>query len=115
VHITPALIEASYELLRTTPPFRGWKLPPGDDVEFCVMRNNICSADYLRLPNGTHRIRVNSRWNGSVERVVRAVAHEMVHMHLDIACPSDTAAHGKRFWRAARRVCRHHHFDPTGF
>jgi len=30
--LTPATLTAAYEFLRTTPPFKGWKLPHADEV-----------------------------------------------------------------------------------
>lgn len=36
LHLTLEMLEGAYEYLRTTPPFRRWKLPPGADIEFHV-------------------------------------------------------------------------------
>lgn len=115
LHITPAMMEASYELLRTTPPFRGWKLPAADEVEFKVISSESRSADYFRKADGTHCIRANQKWIGSLNGLVATMAHEMCHMHHNIECPSNQAWHGKWFQSAARQVCRYHHFDPKSF
>src|SRR5690349_18038866 len=39
LRLTPDIIEGAYEFLRMTPPFRGWRLPPADEVEFVVSRH----------------------------------------------------------------------------
>lgn len=114
LHLTPEMVEATYELLRATRPFRGWKLPEADDVVFHIINSDSFSGDYLPTKNG-HRIRVNAKWCGTLEKLTRIMAHEMVHLHLAIACPTDVAHHGHRFNKAAAIVCRHHNFDPKGF
>ena len=53
LRLTPEILEGAYEFLRATPPFRGWRLPHADEVEFVVSRhrhNNArrgrrCSSD----------------------------------------------------------------------
>lgn len=115
VHITPAMIEATYELLRTAPPFRRWHLPPGDDVEFRVFTCNSHAADYYRKADGTHVLRVNANWTGTLHGLLRHVAHEMVHLAHGIACPSDQAHHGAWFRHKAAQVCRHLLLDPKSF
>ncbi len=37
--LTPEMLRACYEFLRSTPPFRRWSLPPGDEIGFHVTRN----------------------------------------------------------------------------
>lgn len=117
LHITPEMIEATYDLLRETPPFKRWKLPIADEVSFCVMDCDTHSADYIMLGEHTHRIRINNKWTGTLGKLIANLAHEMVHLHLYIACPSDQdhEGHGPVFQKAAAQVCRHHGFDMKGF
>lgn len=115
LHITPAMMEASYELLRTTPPFRGWKLPPGEEVAFKVIHCNDRCGDYERLSDGTHCIRANAKWIGSIWGLLRLLAHEMIHLRQQIACPNDQSHHGTAFLTAAKTVCRYHLLDPKAF
>lgn len=115
LHVTPDMMEHTYRLLNVTKPFRRWKLAHPDEVAFVVISANDRGGDYYRLKNGTHRIRINHRWIGSLEKLQRAIAHEMVHMHLEIDCPNDTAHHGWRFNQAAAQVCRHHVWDFNAF
>ena len=115
LHLTTDMCAAAYELLRVTPPFRRCKLPPADEVSFVVLWTDKCGADYFRLKDGTHRIRVNGKWHGSLPGLIQTMAHEMTHMMVDLACPSDQAHHGKRWTAAAVRVCRFHVFDHKRF
>lgn len=113
-HITPHMMEAGYDYLRTTPPFRGWHMPPAEEVTFHVFAGHIHGADYLKTAQG-HRIRMNSNWVGSTQSLMKNLMHEMVHLHLEIACPTDQAHHGQRFKRKAALVCRYHCLDPKTF
>jgi hypothetical protein len=117
LHITHQMIEGAYELLRETPPFRRWKLPEADDVSFAVMDCETHAADYLMVGDKTHRIRINNKWTGTLSKLIANLAHEMVHLHLQCACPNDQAAenHGPAFQKAAAQVCKHHGFDMKGF
>lgn len=114
MHMTPAMLEASYELLRTTPPFRGWRLPPGDEVEFHTINSGKFAADYRPLGGG-HIIRINTQWHASIHSLTKTMAHEMTHMHHALRHPKDTAHHGKRFWAFAKTVCRHHGWSVKEF
>ena len=110
LHLTPEMLEQSYILLCTTLPFRRWRMPSADEVSFVVMSVNDRSADYYRLKNGTHRIRINNKWCDTLDKLNRDMAHEMVHLHLKINCPSNKGVHGKLFNSRAAQVCRHHVF-----
>jgi hypothetical protein len=109
------MLDAAYSLLRTTPPFVGWPLPPAEEVEFCVINAKDRGGDYSRKADGTHVIRVNNRWCGNLLRLLEIMAHEMVHMHADTECPTDQSMHGKRFYSFAAKVCRHHVWDLKRF
>ena len=114
MHLEPAHLEAAYELIKTTPPFKGWKLPPADEVEFAISRNGNHAADAQWM--GTHwRIRVNGKWTGNLSTLLRYMMHEMVHVAHGIQCPSDSAHHGQEFKRLGRLVCRFHYIDPKTF
>lgn len=116
MQLTTDIVEGMYNLLLLTPPFRGWRLPPSDDVVFGIMRHPDRGGDYCWDPvKKQHKIQVNDSWCGNLVSLVRIVAHEMVHLHLQIAYPRDRAHHGRRFLRCAAQVCRHHHLDPKAF
>ena len=107
MHRTLAQVEAAYELLRTLPPFRGWHLPPGDDVEFHLTRHRDRVADH-RFENGTHKIRISLCYDASVDDLLRVLAHEACHMRQAIVAPRDSSLHGRRFERHAAAVNKHH-------
>lgn len=108
--LTPHMLEAAYELLRTTPPFRGWKLPPADDVEFRVKA--IPHQGEFFPPA---RIVISAQRVGTLDRLAVVMAHEMVHFRLQLVGSTDKEDHGPDFQRCAARVCRHHLFDPKEF
>lgn len=112
LHITPDILESVYELLRLTPPFRGWRLPDGDVVNFSVLRTDKMQGDYL-FSSGQHRIRVSGARRMSLQSVTMIVAHEMCHMRDQMK--GVRAHHGKSFQRMADAVCRHHGFDRGQF
>lgn len=114
LHLTPQIAEASYELLRTTPPFKGWKLPHADEVEFIVCNFVDCRAQHQLTDH--HKIWVSNRNLGSLDELNRAMAHEMIHVHEERTrqCRHDVA-HSKKFHRWAKRVCVLHCWDLKMF
>lgn len=117
--LTPEMLIASYELLRTTPPFRGYKLPHPDEIEFRIMDDPDCNGYYLfdkRHIIGIHK-------NISTLHVLNVkMAHEMVHLYQEIkglntdnGNESYEATHNEDFHKRARRVCHYHKFDPGDF
>lgn len=117
LHITPEMMEATYELLLHTLPFKRWKLPSADEVSFVVIETDHFAADYNFLAGKTHRIRINNKWIGSLPKLLICIAHEMVHMRLECECVSDqlSAGHGPPFQKLARLVCKHHGFEEKSF
>lgn len=114
LHLTPELLERSYDLLRATPPFKRWRLPPGDEVEFHVTRSPARAGDcegYGDIPV----VRLSAALHATLPAVLMTMAHEMCHLYLARAHPDDRAHHGWRFRRAAKLVCRHHTFDEKAF
>jgi uncharacterized protein YbaP (TraB family) len=105
LHLTPAILEASYELLRVSLPFRRWGLPHADDVEFHVTRHKDRDGDCT--DGDTYTIRISAERHSTLARVLETMAHEMCHMR-DIT-------HGSLFQRLAKQVCKHHGFDPKTF
>ena len=110
--LTPALLRATYDFLRQTPPFKNWVLPPGCEVRFRVTRSRTVQGDHL-FEGGVHRVRVSQHKTGSTHTLVELMAHEMVH----VVCDREgvRSEHGGRFRRLANTVCRYHGFDPKLF
>jgi SprT-like family len=109
LHLTPAMLEAAYELLRVTPPFRNWKLPEADDIEFHVTKfphRADCGWDGTEFT-----IRVSLTSHDTLKELLETMAHEMCHMRY----PNDRAHHGYLFKRLAAQVCRHHGFNREEF
>lgn len=113
LHLTPEMLEAAYELLRATPPFRGWRLPAGDDVEFHVTRHVDIHGDCVDAGHA-HVIRISERKHSTIQALLVTMAHEMCHMRQDIKAPHE-GEHGKIFKQLAQRVCRYHGFDLKAF
>jgi SprT-like family len=112
--ITPAMLEATYELLRTTPPFKGWKLPPAEEVAFLILRTKRQFADHT-CENGGHIIRVSQTRHKTIRTLIETMAHEMVHMRETQLGVRKDIAHGAEFKKLAKIVCSYHGFDPGTF
>lgn len=110
--LTPQVLVAAYDFLRVTPPFRGWKLPHSDVVEFHVLRNPGVMGEYS-TEAGKHRIGISSATVGATDTLIRTMAHEMTHLYQQLQ--GRDPAHGADFRRYAQRVSRHHGFDPKAF
>lgn len=113
LHLTPEMMAQTYELLRATPPFRGWKLPAADDVEFHVTRHTDRHGDCVDAGHA-HVIRCSANKHGSLASLIITMAHEMCHVRQSKLAPRERD-HGTAFKRMARSVCRIHGFDPKVF
>ena len=115
--LTPEMIAGTYELLRLTPPFRSWKLPHADEIEFKVTRQIQPQAfyeKYVRL--NEHLIAVSDARIGTLANLVDVTAHEMIHLYEEIAGTTTPGTeHNAQFDKWARLVCRHHGFDYKQF
>jgi len=112
LRLTPDMLAASYDFLRATEPFRGWKLPEAEEVGFHVIRAKGHCADYS-FENGVHLIRISAALHGHTISVLASMSHEMIHLRQQML--SDRGHHNARFRRMAARVCRAHGFDPKSF
>ena len=110
--LTKDLLRGTYDFLRLTPPFKKWKLPPGEVVLFVVTRNPLIQGDHIMV-KGVHRIRVSSKKVSATWTLIELMAHEMVH----VKCDRDgiKSEHGADFKRAARLVCKYHGFNEGHF
>ena len=114
LHLTPEMLEAAYELLRTTPPFKRWRLPPAEEVEFHVTKHLDLRGDCVDAGHA-HVIRISGNCHGSLQKLLETMAHEMCHVRQAINDPDDRAHHGSVFKKYAAQVCRVHGFDPKAF
>ncbi len=111
------MVEAQYELLKLTPPFTRWKLPPADDVIFKITNAKDREAHFVIRTDGTDpEIAVSNHHINTLDQLAQALAHEMVHLYMDLnKINGGPTGHGFRFQRLARSVCRHHCWDITRF
>lgn len=112
LRLTPDVLAAAYDFLRTTDPFRRMKLPEADDIGFHVVSDQDIFADFV-VENGVPIIRVSAANNGHTVTLLAAIAHEMKHLHQHMT--GDRETHGHRFKRFAARCCAIHGFDPLAF
>ena len=108
--LTPEIVEAAYEFLRKTPPFRRWKLPQPDDVVFHVKAQRSHMADYL-FDDKRHHISVSAKMVGHTDTLLKCVAHEMAHMRQQVM-GDRSLAHNANFFRLTARISKYHGFDP---
>lgn len=118
MHITPDMVERTYELLRTTLPFRRWGLAHPDQLEFRVSLHVDRFGHYdnkENKPGRYHDITISARHVTTLDVLVRVVAHEMVHQRLQQLKLRGWWQHGPRFQRLAKIVCQRHGFDREAF
>jgi hypothetical protein len=115
MHVTPESMEASYRLLLTTLPFRRWKLPHPDNVDFVVSMHRDRHAHHRAYASepGRHEIAVSAHKVKTLQLLTECMAHEMVHIRQDQLGMRDN--HGAGFTRLADLVCRRHGFDRSAF
>ncbi len=114
--LTPAVLEAAYDFLQATPPFRRWRMPPGVEVTFRVGRRGDELGSYQWDPQaGLHVIGISAKCIGRTESLVMVMAHEMVHLYQRQRGTFTSANHNAEFCRLGKLVCRHHGFDPLLF
>lgn len=117
--LTPEMLEAVYEWLRSTSPFRAWGLPHADDIEFRVLLAKDRGAHYRGpLTEDVHpEIGVSVNGIENYCDLHACMAHEMIHLWLDRNGRDDGEAepHGSNFIKAAKRVCRYHGFELEKF
>lgn len=106
------MLAAGYDFLRTTEPFKGWKLPESDEIGFAVIRDPNCYANF-NVVDGMPTIRVSSACVGHTATLLAKLAHELCHLRQHLT--KDKSVHGAAFKRMATRICRVHGFDLKTF
>ena len=112
---TPDLLRRAYELLRQTPPFKGWRLPEAEMIWFEVTRARGVYGEYWYDKARGHVIRVSQARHAYLPGLLATVAHEMIHLREQLQGARWDVAHGKAFQPLADRVCRLHGFDRGAF
>ena len=110
------MLAAAYEYLRISRPFKGWKLPDGDEIEFCVTRHRDRSGDQSQHITQKHFIiRVSAYCIETTTDVMCVTAHEVVHMYQDIRKTPRRQMHNAEFKRLWKQVCAVHGFGEKEF
>ena len=117
LRLTPTLLSLTYDVLRETLPFKLWRLPASDEVEFIVARTRKhAGAHTTYVRTREHVIEVSEKCVGHIDTLIRVMAHEMVHAaQAQARSTTPNAEHNKDFQKRAKRVCHHHGFDPKEF
>lgn len=110
--LTPETLEASYNLLKTTKPFSGWKLPDSEDIVFIVYKK-LGHDGELAINNSVITIAINGN-NSSLASVLKVVAHEMVHLR-QYQLGRRKLTHGKEFKKLAAKVCAIQCWEASNF
>jgi hypothetical protein len=111
VHLTPDMMEGAYNLLLTMPPFRGWKLPPAEEIVFYVTGAKDRRGSYHQDKAGRHVISMSWRCVKHYDTLIRTMAHELCHLEEIKHCARFDIEHSAVFEKLADRVCKVHPFD----
>jgi hypothetical protein len=113
--LTPHMLAAAYDFLRECPPFKGWKLPEAEGIEFRVVRDPTLHG-WHKCDAGNHCISVSEAGVGQTITLLKVVAHEMIHLW-QYNCKLDHAHshHNAKFRTTARVVCEIHGWDVKAF
>ena len=95
LRLTPDMLAAGYDFLRTTAPLYRWRLPHFDELGFHVVRRASLSAD-LGVEHGMPFIRASKAHNGHAMRLLATLAHEMIDPRLHLTGDRDLRGPGSR-------------------
>lgn len=118
IHITPEMVEAVYNLLKTMPPFKRWGLPSSNKVEWIITRNKTYMGRCTSYSHTDQKftLEISMVKCTNTQTLVETVAHEMIHMRQRIVRGFRTElGHGKDFQKMADQVCRKHGFNRDYF
>src|SRR5258708_23719946 len=104
--LSPEILRATYDFLCELPPYNKFNLPAGEDVQFRLLTTRDRYADHYRR-KGKNIIRVSTSNVTSIGVLVRAMAHEMVHVYLDNNKIAGRHHHGVAFRAIGRIGCKH--------
>lgn len=115
--LTPEVLAAAYDYLAVTEPFRRWNLPESEEVKFRVIKQPGYFGWYQR-DGKAHVISISAAQIAYSSTLLRTMAHEMIHLHLEITgmeSRGKETVHNAAFRRFAARVTKYHGFDPKEF
>lgn len=91
-----------YSMLAAMPPFDRYNLPSDARVEFSIYRSAMHKGSYEPDP---HTIKISKPEHKDYQDVLLTMAHEMVHMALEIRGEREHACHGAAFNALGAEVC----------
>lgn len=106
----PSHLAIMYECLRKLPPFKEWKLPDADEIEFRTPA--IIDFGEFRAPNV---ITVSSARHANFDTIMQTLAHEMLHLHQHLTGTENRYQHNAEFKRLAKRVTKNFGWDSKAF
>jgi len=109
------MLVLQYALLRECPPFRAWKLPHPEEVEFSVSRTSNECGHFWATDKRVPCIAISGKAVSRLDTLTRIMAHEMIHLRQWWEGSATEAMHNLDFRRKARSVCKYHGFDPKLF
>jgi hypothetical protein len=116
--LSPEILAAAYDYLLTTPPFSNWNLPDSEEASFKLSRRKKEFGRY-QLIEGRHTITASIHSIAHTYTLMRFMAHEMVHLHLQImgweSRSQSEEVHNAAFGKFAAQICKVHGFDPKEF
>lgn len=117
LHITPDLMEISYQRLCLTPPFKRWRLPHADNVEFHVVGDVKVEGAFCYDTEDARKavIRVSHIFVRTLDKLDAVMAHEICHLRERLLKVRSDVAHGRVFQKLADQVCSYHGFDRGHF
>jgi len=114
MHITPEACAAVYDMLRHFRPFKAWKLPPGEEVEFRVRKINHYGevTNYVRTDELI--MWISDKRHPTLNDLAMTVAHEMCHVRQHFN-GQKRLGHGPAFQRMAKTICKELGWDERLF
>jgi len=113
-NLTPEQVYSCYEFMRTMPPFCQYKMPPGDEIEFQVVKDRRLFG-WHKMIKGRHIVAISKNGIGFTSSLIFFVSHEMIHL-LQAERGTDTnSIHNAEFRKIAKTVCRLNGFDYKAF
>lgn len=116
--LSPEMLACAYDYLRSTPPFDKWNLPDSEDVAFSVVHSPR-QFGWYQWDGKRHTISASAKAIGHTSTLMRLMAHEIIHLHLEANGmenrKGDCGIHNAAFRKFAAQVCKFHGFDPKAF
>ncbi len=116
--LTPDRLQATYDCIRSFPPFSKWKLPAGAEIhQFRVTKHSELEGHYTRyIGTDKHIIAISSARIRHFLSLAQVMAHEMIHLKQGIdKTETPNTVHNAEFRRIASSVCKRFGWDEKTF